>query len=51
MKFLDVVGLVLLACAGLVAWVPLGLALAGGGCLWLSWSLTQRKSKPTRGNR
>ena len=44
---LDIVGLVLLSVAGLLAWVPFGLAVAGGGCLWVSWSLAQRQTKPT----
>ena len=41
MKILDVVGLILLVAAASLAWLPLGFAVAGAGCLWLSWAATR----------
>lgn len=41
MKILDIVGLALLTAAGVLAWLPLGLAIAGGGCLLVSRSVAR----------
>ena len=42
---LDVVGLLSLIVAGFLIAVWLGCAVFGAGCLWVSWSMTNKKRK------
>ena len=42
---LDVVGLLALVVAGFLIAVWLGCAIIGVGCLWVSWSMTNKTRK------
>lgn len=39
---LDVVGLLALIVAGFMVALWLGFCVVGGGCLWVSWSVTRK---------
>lgn len=42
---LDVVGLVALTVAGFLLALWLGFMVVGGGCLWVSWSVTHKRRR------